>query len=69
MPPSDGDPHRAARFPKINAHIALPDSSYSLWIDASIGIVSPLPLTHLVDLFLQDRDICLFRHYARNSIL
>ncbi|HYV88351.1 MAG TPA: glycosyltransferase domain-containing protein [Candidatus Polarisedimenticolia bacterium] len=68
MPPSDRDPHRAARFPKINAHLALPYSDYTLWIDASIGIVSPFPLAHLADLFLQDRDICLFRHYARGSI-
>jgi hypothetical protein len=68
LPPSDSDPHRAARFPKINAHLALPNSDYSLWVDASIGIVSPFPLTRLVDLFLQDCDICLFRHYARSSI-
>ena len=68
MPPFEGDPHRAARFPKINAHLVLPDSDYSLWVDASIGIVSPFPLERLVDLFLQDCDICLFRHYARNSI-
>lgn len=66
--PSSDDPHRAARFAKINAHLALPDSDYSLWVDASIGIVSPFPLGRLVDLFLQDCDICLFRHYARGSI-
>ncbi len=68
MSHSDSDPHRAARFPKINAHLALPGNDYSLWVDASIGIVSPIPLTQFIDLFLQDCDICLFRHYARNSI-
>lgn len=68
MAPSDRGPHRAARFPKINAHLALPDTDYSLWVDASIGIVSPFPLGRLVDLFLHDCDICLFRHYARRSI-
>jgi hypothetical protein len=62
------DAHRAARFPKINAHLALPEAEYSLWIDASIGIVSPFPLRHLVELFLGDCDLCLFRHYARGSV-
>ncbi len=68
MAPSHGDPHRAARLPKIKAHFALPNSAYSLWIDASIGIAAPFPLGRLVDLFLRDCDICVFRHYARHSI-
>jgi hypothetical protein len=63
-----GDPHRAARFHKINAHLALPESEYSLWIDASIGIVCPFPLPRLADLFLGDRDLCAFPHYARRSV-
>ncbi len=68
LAPEQADPHRAARFPKINAHLALPASGYSLWIDASIGIVCPFPLARLVELFLRDCDICLFRHYARRSV-
>jgi len=66
LPP--GAPHRAARFAKINAHLVLPDSEYSLWIDASIGIACPFPLRRLAELFLADSDICLFRHHARRSI-
>jgi alkaline ceramidase TOD1/glycosyltransferase MUCI70-like protein len=65
---SQGDPHRAARFHKINAHLALPASEYSLWIDASIGVACPFPLPRLVDLFLGDSDLCVFPHYARRSV-
>jgi hypothetical protein len=66
--PPAGDGHRGARYPKINAHLVLPDAEYSLWIDASIGIVCPFPLRRLVELFLGDCDLCVFRHYARRSI-
>jgi hypothetical protein len=64
----DRDPHRDARFAKINAHLALPDADFSLWIDASIGIVCPFPLPRLAELFLRDADLCVFRHHARRSI-
>jgi hypothetical protein len=66
-PPSES-PHRGVRFYKINAHLALPDAEYSLWIDASIGIVCPYPLTRLAALFLRDHDMCVFRHHARTSV-
>jgi hypothetical protein len=62
------DPHRISRFPKINAHLALPDATFSLWVDASIGIVAPLPLGRLVDLFLGDSDICVFRHGQQQTV-
>jgi hypothetical protein len=70
-PPGDPgrlDPHRAARFHKINAHLVLPASEYSLWIDASIGIACPFPIPRLADLFLGDCDLCVFRHHARRSV-
>jgi hypothetical protein len=60
--------HRGARFYKINAHLALPDAAYSLWIDASIGIVCPYPLARLAALFLAEHDLCVFRHHARGSV-
>ncbi len=63
-----GDPHRAVRFAKINAHRVLPQAQYSLWIDASIGIVCPFPLPRLAGLFLRDTDLCVFRHHVRHSI-
>ncbi len=62
------DPHRASRFHKINAHLALPTSAYSLWIDASIGITCPFPLPRLAELFLGENDLCVFSHYARRSV-
>jgi hypothetical protein len=62
------DPARAARFPKINAHLALPETEYSLWIDASVGITCPFPLPLLAELFLGNCDLCVFRHHKRRSI-
>ena len=61
------DPARASRYLKANAHLAT-DAEYSLWLDASVSIVFPLPLVRLVDLFLEDADMCVFRHHARRTI-
>jgi hypothetical protein len=74
LEPQADDPARAARFPKINAHLALPETEYSLWVDASIGITCPFPfpfpfpLPLLAELFLSDCDLYVFRHHERRSI-
>jgi hypothetical protein len=68
LEPQADDPARAARFPKINAHLALPETEYSLWIHASIGITCPFPLPLLAELFLSDCDLYVFRHHERRSI-
>ena len=62
------DDRRASRYHKINSHLALPESSYSLWIDASVSIVAPYPVNRLADKFLGECDICVFRHSVRRSI-
>ncbi|MCI5078377.1 glycosyltransferase domain-containing protein [Oricola sp.] len=59
---------RASRFFKANAHLALPESRYSLWIDASVSLVAPFDMAQLADMFLADCDLCVFRHHARQSI-
>jgi hypothetical protein len=62
------DDRRASRYFKVNAHLALPDSSYSLWIDASVSLVAPYPVNRLAERFLGECDICVFRHSVRRSI-
>lgn len=59
---------RASRYFKANAHLALPESPYSLWIDASVSLVAPISAARLAEMFLSDSDICVFRHHARHSI-
>lgn len=59
---------RASRYFKANAHLALPQCAYSLWIDASVSLVSPFGAARLAEMFLADYDICVFRHHARHSI-
>lgn len=59
---------RASRFFKANAHLALPQSRYSLWIDASVSLVAPFSAARLAEIFLSECDVCVFRHHVRNSI-
>jgi hypothetical protein len=57
------DPRRNSRAPKILAHQYLPEYDYSLWIDGSISLqASPLDL---IETYLTDADIAMFRHPAR----
>jgi Protein of unknown function (DUF616) len=66
--PEMGDPHRRSRYYKINSHHVLPEAPFSLWVDASIGIVCPYSLSRLAELFLSDHDLCVFSHDQRQSI-
>lgn len=60
------DPRRNSRAHKLLAHQYLPDYDYSLWIDGSINLrVSPLDL---VDAYLRDADVAMFRHPARSCV-
>lgn len=57
------DPRRNSRAHKILAHQYLPEYDYSLWIDGSICLqTSPL---ELIDAYLMDADIAMFRHPTR----
>lgn len=62
----DGDPCRAAKIYKILPHVFFPDKEFSLWIDGSVVIKSPLSMSRLVELFLGDSDLCVFRHGVRD---
>jgi len=59
---------RASRYFKANAHLALPQRPYSLWIDATVSLVAPFSAARLAEMFLSDCDLCVFRHHARHSI-
>ena len=59
------DPSREAKIFKVLPYQYL-DYEYSIWIDGSIAIkVSPI---ELIDEFLTDYDIALFKHAARDDI-
>ena len=59
------DPNRNAKIYKVLPQQFL-DCEYSLWIDASITLL--VPLQNLIDRFLRDSDIAMFKHYKRNCI-
>lgn len=58
------DPNRCAKKYKVLAHKYFPHAEYSLWIDGSTTLLSPLD--ELIDLYLKDHDIALHKHYMRD---
>lgn len=60
------DPRRNSRAHKLLAHQYLAEYDYSLWIDGSIRLLaSP---RDLVDTYLHDADVALFRHPERDCL-
>jgi hypothetical protein len=62
------DPCRNAKIYKMLPHRYFPESQYSLWIDGSVIIKSSTGPEHLVDLYLAQHDLAVFRHRRRNCI-
>lgn len=60
------DPRRNSRSPKLLAHQYFHDYDYSLWIDGSIRLL--VPVHDLIDEYLGQMDIALFRHPIRDCI-
>jgi hypothetical protein len=58
-------PRRNSRAPKILAHEFI-DADYSLWIDGNISL--RVPIQELIDRYLQDSDIALFKHPVRDCL-
>lgn len=58
------DPNRCAKKYKVLAHKYFPHAEYSLWIDGSTTLLSPMD--ELIDLYLKDNDIALHKHYMRD---
>ncbi|MFO1057448.1 MAG: DUF616 domain-containing protein [Dongiaceae bacterium] len=65
VPTVAGDPVRAAKIYKVLPHRFLPQAAYSLWLDGSVMLAAPFPAGRLVELYLGDADLCLFRHGRR----
>lgn len=65
-PPYKGfsDNNRNAKIHKIVCHEYFPKEEYTLWIDGSISLVTPMK--ELVDRYLGSHDIAVHRHYLRN---
>jgi len=61
-----GDPNRNAKIHKILIHKYLSEYKYTIWIDANIYLIVPAKL--LIDKYLKDNNIALFRHAERNCI-
>jgi hypothetical protein len=62
------DPCRNAKKPKILPHLYFPDAEYSLWIDGSIRVLSHCTLSNLIENYLADSDIALFKHRQRRCL-
>jgi hypothetical protein len=62
------DPCRNAKIHKILPDKYFPEARYSLWIDGSIVIKSPIPARQLFEEQLKDHDLALFRHRRRRCV-
>jgi hypothetical protein len=62
------DPNRNAKIHKIMPHLYFPDKEYSLWIDGSVNIEFSFDMKRLIELYLKNADLAIFKHPERNCI-
>jgi hypothetical protein len=55
-----------AKLPKIRPELVFPEAGYSLWVDGNVVLTYPFDIHRLVELYLDDADVCVFRHHARS---
>lgn len=60
------DVRRDSRTVKMLPHIFFPEASHSLYLDGNI--ICKVPLQRLVDEWLEDTDIAVFKHHTRNCL-
>lgn len=60
--------NRGAKIYKVRPERYFPDVRYSLWIDGNVFLIYPFDIQRLIDLFLAEADLCIFRHHARSCI-
>lgn len=60
------DDNRCAKIYKALPHLYFPDYEYSLWIDGNCQLLQPVQ--RLIQTFLQDADMALFKHPERNCL-
>lgn len=54
--------NRNAKIHKILSHVYFPSCEYSLWIDGSVKILPSFQISELIDNYLNESDIALFKH-------
>jgi hypothetical protein len=59
------DPALNAKIHKILPHRSFPQARYSLWIDGSVTILFSHSIERLIDRYLADCDLAVFRHSSR----
>jgi hypothetical protein len=62
------DPCRTAKRYKVLPHQLFPDADYSLWIDGNVTLRLSGSLCALIEEFLDDVDLCVFRHPQRSCL-
>lgn len=60
------DIRRDSRTVKMLPHIFFPEATHSLYLDANI--ISKVPIQRLIDEWLEDVDIAVFKHRTRNCL-
>lgn len=59
------DPRRDSRVPKLLSHLYT-DTEYSIWIDGNMSLLKPPE--ELIERYLKNHDIALFKHPKRDCI-
>jgi len=60
------DIRRDSRMVKMLPHIYFPEAEYSLYLDGNI--ICKVPLQRLIDEWLEDTDIAVFKHHTRDCL-
>lgn len=60
------DIRRDSRTVKMLPHIFFPDAEYSMYVDGNI--ICKVPIQRVIDEWLQDNDIAVFRHHNRDCL-
>lgn len=60
------DIRRDSRTVKLLPHIFFPEAEYSLYLDGNI--ISKVPIQRMIDEYLQDEDIAVFKHHTRDCL-
>jgi Protein of unknown function (DUF616) len=62
------DPCRNAKAYKLLPHEHLRNYRYTVWVDGSVAVKSRVPLRTLLDLWMEECDLAVFRHRTRRCI-
>jgi hypothetical protein len=62
------DPWRNVKIHKILPHVFFPEATYSLWIDGSVEMNFNFSVQQLIDVYLKEHDLAVFKHPERQCI-